>query len=62
MPRKSTRRLGILSRNGKILANGQSAIPGYFDHRVLTDFRWSLAAEEDAALQKVLQNLATTAM
>jgi hypothetical protein len=49
--------LGILSRNGKTLANGQSAIPGYFDHRVSTDFLWSLASGEDPALQEVLKSL-----
>jgi hypothetical protein len=49
--------LGILSRNGKTLANGQAAISGYFNHRVSTDFLWSLAEGEDPALQRVLNKL-----
>ena len=49
--------LGILSRNGKTLANGQLPIPGYFNHRVSTDFLWSLAEGQDPALQRVLEKL-----
>ena len=48
---------GILGRDGRHLANGNTPDPDYFDNFHKTDFLWSLVPQQDTAMKEILNKI-----